>query len=106
GPRALWNEPPLHAGRESGAATAPQTRVLDGRDDLVGLQAQRLGQGSVPVVAQIGVHRPGLRLIPVPGEDRSEGHRSLPPSIPLGSGWCTGCSGTAVLRAIRSPARV
>src|SRR5690606_18127117 len=65
----LRHEGPLHAGREARPATAAETRLLDGVDDLLGRHAQRLAQSRVAAALHVGLEPSLLRITEVLADD-------------------------------------
>src|SRR3954452_14864600 len=108
----LRDELPLHPGREAGATTAAEVGVLDHRDDLGRLHAQRLAQAGVAVQPFVVVDLPGLVGAEPLGQDRGQGHFASSPAGLAGcassepevfsgaSCWLVGCCLAAALRAL------
>src|SRR5664280_1650789 len=63
---------PLHPGREASAATTPYAGVLGHLHEIGRRHHQGLSQCLVPVVLLVGRQRPGLGVIPEPGENRGQ----------------------------------
>ena len=73
----LRDELPLQPGREPGPAAAAQVRILDHRDDRVGIHRQGLAQAAVAVQRLVVVDLPRLVGTEPLGENRSQRHVRL-----------------------------